>query len=177
MYLTLEDLLAEAGFRMLRVLDRCDATYRDHPEADPLDGYFGNLLVDLYLQFALGEHEDLLMGKSYLLAKGNAYSAGIGHRLQKRPMTFGVSKTRPTRLKDNNFNLQAFASDADRKKAIQAYGHALSHWLKKSRFKSLDADKQEILSAALDAFYASPVYDWLGPWRARVLIYLKHVDA
>ncbi|BGO94771.1 hypothetical protein NBRC10512_005410 [Rhodotorula toruloides] len=193
--LTLEDLLAEAGFRMLRVLEKCDLKYREHPDADPLDGYFGNLLVDLYLQFALGEHEDLLLGKSYLLAKGNAYSAGIGHRLPKRPMTFGVSKPRPTRLKDYNFNdrnmqrrnwdltrhftvqLQAFASDADRKKAIQAYGHALSHWLKKGRFKSLDADKQEVLSAALDAFYASPVYNWLGPWRARGLIYLKRVAA
>ncbi|BGO99181.1 hypothetical protein NBRC10513v2_000286 [Rhodotorula toruloides] len=180
--LTLDDLLAEAGFRI---------KYRDHPDADPLDGYFGNLLVDLYLQFALGENEDVLMGKSYLLAKGNAYSAGLGHRLQKRPMTFGVSTPRPDSLKQYNLNnrnlqrrnwdmtrhftvqLQSFTSDADRKKAIQAYGHALSHWLKVGRFKTLSEDKQEVLSAALDAFYASPVYDWLGPWRSRGLIYLK----
>lgn len=66
--------------------------------------------------------------------------------------------------------LQSFTSDADRKKAIQAYGHALSHWLKVGRFKTLGEDKQEVLSAALDAFYASPVYDWLGPWRSRGLI-------
>ncbi|KAJ8296539.1 hypothetical protein OF846_000901 [Rhodotorula toruloides] len=186
--LMLRDLLAEAGVRMLRILQSCDVNFRDDPDADPLDGFFGNVLVELYLEMALGEGEDLMLGQAYLLAPSNPFSAGMGHRIQGQPMKFGAKVARPRSLDEYdlkarnisrrnwqitrqfNVQLQSFPSDNVRKSVIQSYGSAVRAWLEEKRYAGFDHSDQEKLAAALKRFYSSPASDCLRPWKARGLL-------
>lgn len=80
--------------------------FRDDPDADPLDGFFGNVLVELYLEMALGEGEDLMLGQAYLLAPSNPFSAGMGHRIQGQPMKFGAKVARPRSLDEYDLKVR-----------------------------------------------------------------------
>ncbi|GAA5989323.1 hypothetical protein JCM10908_001256 [Rhodotorula pacifica] len=185
--LTGRDLLGETEARAVRAIYECDRKYRRHPNAEPLEFYVGNLYLELLLEVALGEDEDIFLGQLQMLAEGHPMGGGIGHRIQGRPMTFGIKNARPWSFKEyvlmqRNFlrrsfeltrhfqtKLQRYEEDTPRQAVMLAYAQALVSFLSEHRYTGLSDSAQDKMAEALQIMLGQEI-DLLSLWRRRGIL-------
>ncbi|BGP01600.1 Proteophosphoglycan 5 [Rhodotorula toruloides ATCC 204091] len=152
--MTFDDVLDIAAFRHLRWLWECDKKYRDDPRADTVEASFLRLLQELYLEVALREDIDMLVGPTFIGAQEHPRAAGLGHRVQGRPMTTGAKVVRPK-----------VSADIDLK--VRNIGRRLWHPTRNYSvsLQQLDADG---VAHNFDIVFAA-VHDWTTSYRFKAL--------